>query len=191
MELKTLNRINRMIDEGHIKKIYVDGWNRIFVNKITELFGQRVDIIEIKYNSRVIDKIEFEKTDCLLLDDVINRYRKADNLIRKAFTNGVFIKILTEDIYDVNEPKIKIDNDGITVNEGTLIIKNKSDMDRFEVWNKQDFIKYCNDNSQLNITTINEYWDKLRKGYNFIFVDRVGKHDMEFYSVDFFNKMFC
>jgi hypothetical protein len=62
-------------------------------------------------------------------------------------------------------------------------------MDKFQVWNKQDFIKYHESND--NIKRTNEYWDNVRKGYNFIIVDNeIDKHGIKFYSVDFFNKMF-
>ncbi len=88
---------------------------------------------------------------------------------------------------EIEETGVKIDNNGITVNEGTFVIKNKSDMDSFVIWNKQDYIKYYNDKFQ-NIIRINEYWNNVRKGYNFIVVDTKDA-DFGFYSVDFFNKM--
>lgn len=63
-------------------------------------------------------------------------------------------------------------------------------MDKFEIWNKQNYIKYLKDEYKFNITTINKYWDRLRKGYNFIIVDKENRYGISFYSIEFFNKMF-
>ncbi|MBY6835986.1 hypothetical protein FDG50_00390 [Clostridium botulinum] len=58
----------------------------------------------------------------------------------------------------------------------------------FEIWDKQTYIKYLKDLDINNIKKINEHWDNMRKGYNFIIVD---KHDNnQHYSVEFFNEMF-
>jgi len=101
MVLKSLNRINKMIDEGRIRRIFCDGYNRHFIIKIFELFGHKVDVIETYY----MDTIKFESNDCLLLDDYINNYKKYDDLIKRAFISGSVIKILTEDIFLVGTLK--------------------------------------------------------------------------------------
>lgn len=99
--LKSIDRINRLIDEGVIERIYIyDGWNGTFTRKIYDLFEDRVDVIIIKRSEKAINDIEFSNSDCILFyENIINDLEFATILMKKTFQNDVFVKILTEDIF--------------------------------------------------------------------------------------------
>lgn len=196
--LKSLNRIDGMIDKGYIKRIYVDGWSKNFIKKIDELFGYKVNVIEIKYNSRIIDKIEFTKNDCLLLDDDINLYKKYDYLIKKAKHNEVFIKILTEDIYNIDylcdsrakeiERELNINNNGMDLKQSVLEIKDEwlechSIEYNFKVVTRNEYALTRLKDGR-NVELIETEWYKISKGHNFVL--KLG--DM-YYSVDYLNRV--
>ncbi|MTI65154.1 MAG: hypothetical protein FH753_00940 [Firmicutes bacterium] len=113
--IKSVERIDKMIEEGRIDRIYiVDSWDIIFYKKIVELFGNKVDVYRIKKGD--IDGISLTEKDCVLLYETIYKsfYSNDSNdigrLLFEAEKRGTFVKILTEDIFEVNIERELEDN---------------------------------------------------------------------------------
>lgn len=110
LKLKSINRINNLIDQGYIKRIYIaDAWGmgRAFMRRISELFGDKVDVYEIKHCMSGVRGIDFTKSDAVLFfEDVIRTYSEVDSyIVRKAKEGKAFIKVLSEDIFEDYEVK--------------------------------------------------------------------------------------
>ncbi|GKX65634.1 hypothetical protein [Inconstantimicrobium mannanitabidum] len=70
-------------------------------------------------------------------------------------------------------------------------IKKKLYGTEFEIWTKRDFVEsYMSTHTETDIEKVNEKWNKLRKNHNFIIVS-IKPNEICFYSVDYFNKVFC
>lgn len=98
--LKTVDRINKMIVHGDIEQIYIgmykdDDFTDCFEDKIKELFGSKVNIMEVDYN----EEQQFQRGDCLLLYETVIRNSQYNKLIENAINGNAFIKVLTEDIF--------------------------------------------------------------------------------------------
>lgn len=80
------------------------------------------------------------------------------------------------------ELKIEIDS-----NELKKVLAPRLNLNNYRVIFKEEFIKnflYMNKPCNLNIKFLNERWEKISKGYNFII--GIGEH---YYSVEYFNKI--
>lgn len=103
IELKSLDRINRNIDSGMIKKIYIyDKWlNSEYIKKIFKLVGEKVDLCII--NPHNYNTILFKETDCLLITELNIMYgdNRLNYLLQLARDCGAFRKVITEDIFCV------------------------------------------------------------------------------------------
>ncbi len=174
-KLKSLARIDNMIENGRIKKIYVSNWHNLLLHKIKELFGDKVEVCNLPNLKSFIDAIEFKQTDCLLLDETIwSHYGLLANTIEKARESGIFIKILTEDI---NTEILKDSCNNVT---GYKFNPNPID---FKIVSKNEYA-LARLKDGCNKIQINDEWDYISKGYNFVF--KCG--DM-YYSVDYLDRV--
>lgn len=102
--LKSIDRINRMINDGRIKRIYIfDIWQTAFIRKIEQLFKNKVEVCIIRNNQRSIDRIRFNEHDCILFyETIINDKGKAKEIVlQQAGISNAYVKVLTEDILDI------------------------------------------------------------------------------------------
>ncbi len=173
-KLKSLARIDNMIKNGRIKKIYVSNWHNLLLHKIKELFGDKVEVCNLPNLKSFIDAIEFKQSDCLLLDEMIwSHYGLLANTIEKARESGAFIKLLSEDVFNVVGYKFN----------PNAIKELVFEMNNFKIVSKNEYA-LARLKDGCNKIQIQAAWVNISKGHNFVF--KLG--DM-YYSVDYLDRV--
>lgn len=79
------------------------------------------------------------------------------------------------------------------IKEGLVIIPDDMEVIRvnnYGVWGRDEFIKYLLSRRLISNTVINDTWDKISKGYNFVIaIYREDINDYNIFSVNKFNEL--